>query len=75
MARERLLAVEIMWLTFEGEGHPVIGHCSLRLVNPTGASDHLEESVDREPTTLFVWGLYIRRVAGSSSLSWPFALT
>jgi hypothetical protein len=41
----------------------------------TGASGHPDFRADREPTTLFRWGLYLSPMAGSCSLSWPFSLT
>jgi hypothetical protein len=44
-------------------------------VDLTGASGCPDFSVNREPTALFVGALYLSPIAGSSSLSWPFALT
>ena len=47
----------------------------LRSVVLTGASDRLDFQCIEEPTALFRWRLYLRRVAGSNLLSCPFALT
>ena len=46
----------------------------LRLVNLTGASGQPVFHWTEEPTALFVGALYLSPMAGSSSLSWPFAL-
>ena len=47
----------------------------LRPVSMTCASGRLVKAEGREPTTLFRGGLYLSPLAGSSSLSLPFALT
>jgi hypothetical protein len=44
----------------------------VRLVGWTCASGHPENYADREPMALFRGDTYIRCLAGSSSLSWPF---
>ena len=46
-----------------------------RLVNLIGASGRPVFSVVRSPTALFMGALYLSPMPGSSSLSWPFALT
>jgi hypothetical protein len=38
-------------------------------------SGHPDDSAVRSPTALFVGAFYLSPMAGSSSLSWPFALT
>jgi hypothetical protein len=47
----------------------------LRLVSGICASGQRVKLTDREPTALFLWVAYLSRMANSSSLSWPFALT
>jgi hypothetical protein len=46
-----------------------------RPVIPTGACSRHKTSADREPTTLFWGDAYLRCLAGTCSLSCPFALT
>jgi hypothetical protein len=59
-----------MWLQshdwMQGGVHPII------LI---GASDRVRNAGSSEPMALFHGGFYVRPMAGSSSLSWPFALT
>ena len=73
------LTVEIERSTFEERGHVA---CIARpdaevqrSVNLTGASSRPVFSAVRSPTALFRGDFYLSPMAGSSSLSWPFALT
>jgi len=47
----------------------------LRPVNLTGASGQPMFHWTEEPMAIFVGALYLSPMAGSSSPSWPFALT
>jgi hypothetical protein len=47
----------------------------LRPVSQTYASGHLKFQWTVEPSALFHVTFYLSPMAGSSSLSWPFALT
>ena len=47
----------------------------VRLVDLTDASGHPELGCNESLIALFCGDAYIRHLAGSSSLSWPFALT
>ena len=73
------LTVGIERSVFEERGHvacitrPDAG--VQRPVNLTGASGRPVFSAVRSPTALFMGALYLSPVAGSSSLSWTFALT
>ena len=50
----------------------LVGLCP---VNPIGVSGQCLASCSLSPTALFHGGFYLSPMAGSSSLSWPFALT
>ena len=78
-ASDHHLTIGIGRSVFEERGHvaciarPDAG--VLRLVTMTRASGRPVFSAVSSPTSLFHGGFYLRPMAGSSSLSWPFALT